>query len=172
MSVILHHQSFVLNISQWPCCPEDGKKVIPCWPCPQREYWPWVFSFTDSERELERFPGWNLRNTFLKSWYENGNFQEGQAFLGHCVWPLANSSFHLPKVSMWWVGFQTQVGQWELQGGSTAQEQRGSKGQWIFTSKPVVWKQVGALLETAADVSLPQAASLSIPQWLCNVSIS
>ena len=36
VSVILHHQSFVLNISQCPGSCKDGKMALPHWLCPWR----------------------------------------------------------------------------------------------------------------------------------------
>ena len=143
VSVILHHQSFVLNISQWPRCLEDGKMALPHWLCPWRGDWPGVLSFTGSEHKLDRFSGWDPRDTFLKSWYENSDFPEGQAFLGHSIWLLANLSFHLPKVSVSWVGPQSQVGQCKPQCGSTAQGPRGSKDEWLYTSEAVAWEWGG-----------------------------
>lgn len=41
---------------------------------------------------------------------KNCDFPEEQAFLGHSVWPLANLSFHLPKLYMSWAGPQTTQG--------------------------------------------------------------
>lgn len=78
---------------------------------------------------------------FLKSWYENSDFPEGQAFLGHSIWPLANLSFHLPKVSVSWVGPQPQVAQCKVQGGATAEGPRGSKDGWLYPSGAVAWER-------------------------------
>lgn len=52
VSVILHHQSFILNITQWSQCCEDGKNGSPTLALPLERPLAW-----GSEHELDRFLG-------------------------------------------------------------------------------------------------------------------
>lgn len=105
-----------------------------------------------SEHELNRFLGWDHRDTFLKSWCETSDFPEGQDFLDHSICHLANSAFHLPKVMGWAPNYRVDPlhrGLGALKVGGFMRERLWCGNGW------------GTHAETATNVSFLQATSLN-----------